>query len=97
MVHTCVFFAVILNIPKIFEILPIGKSTSLFINLHRLCHLGRDLEQNVEYLKFFMIYQAFHPLLTTILIPIIILIVINYRILQKYPAGVSDRLYTRRR
>ena len=64
-------FGVVLNVPKILEISSVGLI----------------LEKNVDYLKFAMIYQVFHPLLTTIIIPIIILMIINYGILKKSPGS----------
>ena len=61
--------------------------TSIFLNVPKLLNLSKILslnsippEHHTMYIKLFIIMQVFHPLITTCIIPIIILIILNYKI-----------------
>ena len=62
------FSAIILNIPKLLHLIKADFVKDMFRH-----HIA-------AYIKFGIIYQVFHPLSTTCLIPIIVLCFLNYRI-----------------
>ena len=59
-----VFFSLLFNITKFISISPIGPT----------------LQKIPQYLKFILFFQAFHPLTTTGLAPLLILISLNYKV-----------------
>ena len=59
---------------------------SLFFNITRfisISPIGLTLQKIPEYLKFVLFFQAFHPLTTTGLAPLIILLLLNYKVIFK--------------
>ena len=60
-----IIFSIIFNITKFIAISPIGPT----------------LQKIPNYLKFILFFQAFHPLITTGLGPLLILISLNYKVL----------------
>ena len=64
----CTLAAAFFNVPKIVQL-------SALVNIHSLSPIQRNM-----YIKFGIIYQVFHPLFTTCIIPILILSVLNYKI-----------------
>ena len=59
-----VVFSLLFNITKFISISPIGPT----------------LQKIPQYLKFILFFQAFHPLTTTGLAPLLILISLNYKV-----------------
>ena len=59
-----VILSIIFNITKFISISP----------------LGPELQKIPQYLKFILFFQAFHPLTTTGLGPLVILITLNYKV-----------------
>lgn len=52
--------------------------------------IGPDLQKIPEYLKFILFFQAFHPLTTTGLAPLCILLFLNYKV-KNHNSSIIDR------
>ena len=82
-----VFFAIILNIPRILEILPIGMHLQEY--RHYLSFYMYYQVKNLSVFRFMFIFiymfQMFHPLATTGLFPIFFLIVLNFKLCSRIP------------
>ena len=66
----------------IFHILPV-LLLSLLLNIPKylsLSSIGLTLQKIPQYLKFILFFQAFHPITTTGLAPLLILCSLNYRV-----------------
>ena len=63
-----IIFAIVFNITKFISISPIGPR----------------LQENPAYLKFIVFFQAFHPLTTTGIAPLFILIILNYKVSSEH-------------
>ena len=66
----------------IFHILPV-LLLSFLLNIPKyvsLSSFGLTLQKIPQYLKFILFFQAFHPLTTTGLAPLVILCILNYRV-----------------
>ena len=59
-----IIFAVVFNITKFISISPLGPT----------------LQKIPQYLKFILFFQAFHPLTTTGVAPLLILVLLNYKV-----------------
>ena len=69
-----------------YYVLPV-ITASVILNLPKVLHIGRLLSpmsryHEKNYIKAGIIYQIFHPLLTTCILPIFILSILNYKVIK---------------